>query len=146
MYIVRGHRTQYESVSHLLNIPYPLFIKCIKTKDNKILDTQTCRNGQTWRACCSWFLHMKSKLRIKFAYLVFIIIDLKKSIFQIKKCSHLKVTYFFPYGGVAWHWSWPTHHCKNVNSKLFWQAIQKIWAFKIYHKLVFLEENILGFE
>ena len=42
-------------------------------KHNKLLDTQTCHNRQTWRVCCSWFLHVKSKLRIKFAYLVFII-------------------------------------------------------------------------
>ena len=49
----------------------------IKTKDNKLLDTQTCRNLQTWRVCCSWSLHVKSKLRIKFAYLVFIIFDKK---------------------------------------------------------------------
>ena len=34
---------------------------------------QTCRKWQTWRVCCSWFLHVKSKLGIKFAYLLFII-------------------------------------------------------------------------
>ena len=43
-------------------------------KDNKLQDMQTCQNRQT-RVCCSWFLHVKSKLRIKFAYLVFIIFD-----------------------------------------------------------------------
>ena len=45
----------------------------VSPKDNKLLDTQTCWNRQTWRVCCSWFLHVKSKLRINFAYLVFII-------------------------------------------------------------------------
>ena len=33
------------------------------------------RNRQTWRVCCNWFLHVKSKLRIRFAYLGFIIFD-----------------------------------------------------------------------
>ena len=42
-------------------------------KDNKLQNMQTCRNRQTWRVCCSWFLHVKSKLRNKFVYLVFII-------------------------------------------------------------------------
>ena len=50
-------------------------IKTGKTKDNKLLDMQTCWNRQTWRVCCSWFLQVKSKLRIKFAYLVFNIFD-----------------------------------------------------------------------
>ena len=45
----------------------------MKTKDHKLQDMQTCQNRQTWRVCCNWFLHVKSKLRIKFAYLVFII-------------------------------------------------------------------------
>ena len=35
---------------------------CLQIKDNKLQDTQTCRNRQTWRVCCSWFLHVKSKL------------------------------------------------------------------------------------
>ena len=37
-----------------------------KTKDNKSQDTQTCRNRQTWRVCCSWILHLKLSLRICF--------------------------------------------------------------------------------
>ena len=53
-----------------------------KTKDNKFQDTQTCRNQQTSRVCCSWFLHVKSKLRIKFAYLVFIIFGIYHLIFE----------------------------------------------------------------
>ena len=45
----------------------------VSIKDNRFQDTQTCWNRQTWRVCCSWFLHVKSKLRIKFVYLLFII-------------------------------------------------------------------------
>ena len=55
-----------------------MFIKNIikvSLPNNKLQDTQTSWNWQTWRVCCSWFLHVKSKLRIKFAYLVFIIFD-----------------------------------------------------------------------
>ena len=59
----------------------------IKSKDNKLLDTQTCQNQQTW-VCCIWFLHVKSKLRIKFAYLIFIIFDVIKFIGGFNFCTH----------------------------------------------------------
>ena len=32
-------------------------------------------------------------------------------------------------------------HCKNVNTKIFRNAIQKIWAFEVYLKLVFWGVN-----
>ena len=57
-----------------LNWDWHITLYCmVLPKDNELLDSQTCWNRQTWRVCSSWFLHVKSKLRIKFAYLVFII-------------------------------------------------------------------------
>ena len=94
-------------------------------KHNKLLDTQTCHNRQTWRVCCSWFLHVKSKLRIKFAYLVFIIFGLNWPccllwLMLLTACSAIIVLF----SSRGWNWTMQKSGL-DINEFFLWGNVLK---------------------
>ena len=54
---------------------------------------QTCQNQQTLRVCCSWFLHVKSTHRNKFAYLVIYYLW-----YWVRQCDGLSWKYLYSNG------------------------------------------------
>ena len=122
----------------------------VATKDNKLLDTQTCQNQQIWRVCCSLFLHVKSKLRIKFAYLVFIIFDCNSALLspcsqhelQLRHGNDVMCTLIYCILILPNCWPWPS--VQNLGLKIVkvkTKTLKKIFFCKSNYRIANLWQN-----